>query len=757
MINPNIIAEKFSLFSEFIENKDGKPFVAFSKSSYINEEENYKYDVYSDASRILGVDKWVRKDIGTGTIFQAVDAAVHIKINIKGKTLDHNLIDWRIKDKFSQYSNDRQIERLLFDFYKNKRQDSECFEMFHKVGLPYQLIAFLYFIKDSTKYLPISQKAFDDIFRKLGISDFKSSGNASWENYSTFLKIFKRTKDFIIKKDPAATLIDSHSFLWILQHMDMEESNNFYQQLLMFLEQAKTDNLKTSHYVSQYQRTKVKVGFGYGEKAKIPWISFLKGANTTSKGIYPVYLYYKEIERLILAYGISEKKKPVFSWNIQDKSTIKDFYLTNYSKAPYNYGASYVYKVYDVNNLPSAETINEDLNLIIDQYHKIIEHSEEMTPEPELIIPLDFDTKSFIEALDKSGLQYSDKLITRFIASLLTKPFLILTGLSGSGKTKLAQAFAQWICGDETQYRLIPVGADWTNREPLLGYPNALKPEEYVKPDSGVLDLIIQANDHPELPHFLILDEMNLSIVERYFADFLSVMESKKEIPLFPEGSVNNGVPAKLGIPQNLFIIGTVNIDETTNMFSPKVLDRANSIEFRVTSKEMQTFLNEASEVNMDALTGKGAASAKSFLNMATNQFSNPADMDNIKETLIKFFCELKKTGAEFGYRSALEILRLIHHLSVLDQSLGTNEMIDIAIMQKLLPKLHGSRRKICPVLETLGGFCLKENGNIIKDVFDKPEFDFEAPEVLYPLSLEKITRMHKGATENGFASFAEA
>lgn len=142
---------------------------------------------------------------------------------------------------------------------------------------------------------------------------------------------------------------------------------------------------------------------------------------------------------------------------------------------------------------------------------------------------------------------------------------------------------------------------------------------------------------------------------------------------------------------------------------------------------------------------------------MATNQFSNPADMDNIKETLIKFFGELKKTGAEFGYRSALEILRLIHHLSVLDQSLGTNEMIDIAIMQKLLPKLHGSRRKICPVLETLGGFCLKENGNIIKDVFDKPEFDFEAPEVLYPLSLEKITRMHKGATENGFASFAEA
>ena len=364
---------------------------------------------------------------------------------------------------------------------------------------------------------------------------------------------------------------------------------------------------------------------------------------------------------------------------------------------------------------------------------------------------------SFHDDLSNAGLQYLKKLITRFIASLLTKPFVLLTGLSGSGKTKLAQAFAQWICEDESQYKLIPVGADWTNREPLLGYPNALNPEEYIKPESGVLDLIIHAKDYPSLPHFLILDEMNLSIVERYFADFLSVMESKKEIPLYPKGSVNNGVPASLGIPENLFIIGTVNIDETTNMFSPKVLDRANTIEFRVTSQEMQAFLNSASEIDIEALNGKGAASAYSFLKMAANKSSYPADIDLIKETLIQFFDELKKTGAEFGYRSAVEILRLIHHLSVLDNSFTTNDKMDIAIMQKLLPKLHGSRRKICPILETLGGFCLEENGNIVKDVFEKADFDYDAQEVLYPLSLEKITRMYRGAVENGFASFAEA
>ena len=204
-----------------------------------------------------------------------------------------------------------------------------------------------------------------------------------------------------------------------------------------------------------------------------------------------------------------------------------------------------------------------------------IEVEMNKTTNNKLIPQKDFDSSLFIGDLQYSGLVYSNALITRFIASLLTKPFVILTGLSGSGKTKLAQAFVQWISQDESQYSIIPVGADWTNREPLLGYPNALNPEEYVKPDNNALDLIVQANNHPELPYFLILDEMNLSHVERYFADFLSVMESKEGILLYDEGTERDGAPAKLEIPSNLFIIGTVNIDETTNMFSPKVFGQS--------------------------------------------------------------------------------------------------------------------------------------------------------------------------------------
>ncbi|MDA3905868.1 MAG: hypothetical protein PF484_07320 [Bacteroidales bacterium] len=370
-----------------------------------------------------------------------------------------------------------------------------------------------------------------------------------------------------------------------------------------------------------------------------------------------------------------------------------------------------------------------------------------------------FDLDVFITDLDSSGLLFLKKILSRFVSSLLTKPFVILSGLSGSGKTKLAQAFAQWICQDDSQYCIVPVGADWTNREPLLGYPNALKPDDYIKPDNDALDVIIQANKHPELPYFLILDEMNLSHVERYFADFLSVMESKGEISLFAEGTVNNGVPAKLALPSNLFIIGTVNIDETTYMFSPKVLDRANAIEFRVTKNEIEYFFAHQQDVEMEKLKTKGASMAQSFLELAENKKFDNQDLSETHKILVNFFEQLKNTGAEFGYRSASEIVRLINQLTVIDAELKPEEKLDIAIMQKLLPKLHGSRRKLVKVLIILGGFCVDGSKieNIEKNVFGEDTFDFEADGVLFPVSLEKITRMYKGAIENGFASYAEA
>jgi len=535
----------------------------------------------------------------------------------------------------------------------------------------------------------------------------------------------------------------------IFNHKDSE---NYFPELTKFLAQVDAGILGTATYRRNYLGLAVKVSFGQGNQARIPWIAFLSEVDTVQKGIYPVYLFYKEFNLLILAYGVSETHPANKQWNVSKATTIRQYFAENNLGVPTRYGSSFVFKVYDTSAALNQIDINNDLKELVSIYKDHLSNSN-ISQLPQR----DFEIQDFYSAAVEAGYVMSEELCYRFCASMLTKPFVILTGLSGSGKTKLAQAFVKWISRDECQYCIVPVGADWTNREPLLGYPNALKPEEYVKPDSGVLDLIMRATEQPDLPHFLILDEMNLSHVERYFADFLSTMESKDSIPLYPEGTVDNGVPSALKLQSNLFVIGTVNIDETTHMFSPKVLDRANTIEFRVTQEEMKAFLENIKPINIDLLTGKGAGMATSFLQMAANKEFTVADSNVINTALVNFFGELKKTGAEFGYRSATEILRLIHQLTVLDNTLTTNQKVDIAIIQKLLPKLHGSRRKLCPVLETLGSLCVVDKLSIIKEVFEKPDFDFKGTNVLYPLSLEKIARMYRGAIDNGFASFAEA
>lgn len=540
-------------------------------------------------------------------------------------------------------------------------------------------------------------------------------------------------------------------------HIEKKNKSNmtsYFEDLTKFLDQTETRNMKTSNYIKKYMGLTVKVGFGQGTPANIPWIAFLKDDQTVQEGIYPGYLYFKDIKLLVLAYCVSVTRDPIANWNLVNPQTIAEYFKKKNFGKPANYGSSFVFKVYDNSIGIDRAEIDSDLSEILHFYNEIsLVPIISTNPSP----IQNFNSFNFFDDALRSNFFLRRSITIRFLASLLTKPFVILTGLSGSGKTKLAQAFAKWICKDERQYSLIPVGADWTNREPLLGYPNALKPNEYVKPDSGALDLIIRATINPDLPYFLILDEMNLSHVERYFADFLSVMESKAEIPLFAEGTVENGVPSNLRLPPNLFIVGTVNIDETTNMFSPKVLDRANTIEFRITSEEMGEFLGSVHEININSLTAKGAGMAKSFLQMSDNKSIEKKDIKIINEELIRFFGQLKKTGAEFGYRTASEILRLIHQLGILDNTLTTNEKLDIAIMQKLLPKLHGSRRKLCPILITLGSFCIEGDIKMEKEVFEKDDFDFNNPKVLFPLALEKITRIYKSAVDNGFASYAEA
>ena len=536
----------------------------------------------------------------------------------------------------------------------------------------------------------------------------------------------------------------------------------YFEELDKFLKQSKTGNLKTSHFRRSYEDLKVKVSFGQGGRSRVPWISFLADGQTTSDGIYPVYLYYKDQNILILAYGLSETNLPKISWEVTSAQNISSYFKEIGFGKPPRYGDSMIYKLYPLDKNLNPEEIDEDLLTLIHIYKAKISSVIGSVDELKLSLSnkgklqTQFDHRLFQKELIRSNLNLEPHFSLRFIASLLTKPFVILTGLSGSGKTKLAQAFSKWICESENQVCIVPVGADWTNRDPLLGYPNALESGKYVKPDNGVLDLIINALHNPKLPYFLILDEMNLSHVERYFADFLSVMESDESILLHPDylDKVID-VPSKVKLPKNLFIVGTVNIDETTYMFSPKVLDRANVIEFRVSVEQMESFLNLGQTLNLESLSTLGSNMAESFLNLAKDKSLKFTDKVVINEVLLKFFKELRIIGAEFGYRSASEILRFAAVVNKIEPEWSINQIIDAAVMQKILPKIHGSRRKLEPVIKLLGSLCLMNPADI-EGYLNKTDTVYQKV-AHYPISFEKITRMYKNLVENGFTSYAEA
>ncbi len=172
------------------------------------------------------------------------------------------------------------------------------------------------------------------------------------------------------------------------------------------------------------------------------------------------------------------------------------------------------------------------------------------------------------------GFLFPPHLFRSYYVALKTKPFAILSGVSGTGKTKMAELFAEALTGhDPAQFRLLPVRPDWADSTPLFGYQNILA-NRYVS--TPFLDMARRAGlpENRDRAFFVCLDEMNLARVEHYLADYLSALESRAHrVPLHEDAP-------DLILPPNFFLTGTVNVDETTHAFSRKVLDRANTLDF---------------------------------------------------------------------------------------------------------------------------------------------------------------------------------
>lgn len=138
---------------------------------------------------------------------------------------------------------------------------------------------------------------------------------------------------------------------------------NIGEQIDKFLKQSMSGDLRTEGYIRSYQDLKVKISFGQGNQARITWIAFLGKGQTVQNGIYPVYLFYKNRNRLILSYGISETKAPSLNWEIADPKSIKEYFEENKLGLPERYGNSYYFNSYDTTKPINPDEVKHDLDL----------------------------------------------------------------------------------------------------------------------------------------------------------------------------------------------------------------------------------------------------------------------------------------------------------------------------------------------------------------------------------------------------------
>jgi 5-methylcytosine-specific restriction protein B len=143
--------------------------------------------------------------------------------------------------------------------------------------------------------------------------------------------------------------------------------------LATFFEQVETGSHLTSHYPSTYSGLRLDVGFGIGKDANIPWIAFLGDGQTVQNGIFPVFYFFKNDHKLILAYGISEKNKPKKLWFVPPNTNTIKQYFDSLHKTPHKYHYSYVYEIYSTYKDLDYVKIEADLNRLIARYIKIMQ------------------------------------------------------------------------------------------------------------------------------------------------------------------------------------------------------------------------------------------------------------------------------------------------------------------------------------------------------------------------------------------------
>ena len=409
----------------------------------------------------------------------------------------------------------------------------------------------------------------------------------------------------------------------------------------------------------------------------------------------------------------------------------------------------------------------------------------------------DSNIKRDVEEINKllSGVKPAAKIVSTeinlkyrpYITAIKSKPFLLLAGISGTGKSRIVRELARacWKATDEEynsqkprNFEMVQVKPNWHDSSELIGYVSRVSGEPvYVAGD--FLKFVARAWEEPDVPYFLCLDEMNLAPVEQYFAEYLSVVESRKADssgsvttdPILKKSEedwyriltgvltgdddvrnrfLNDGIC----IPQNLIVIGTVNMDETTFSFSRKVLDRAMTIEMNDVDLEggLTHRHEQIGKLSNNELVGTAVEGVDVYND-------NKATCDLVIDYLKKVNSKLEGTPFKIAYRTRNEfLLYVVNNIPYKKHPDGEEDMEEYVIARaldeitnmKILSRIEGDETKVsAKFLESLEK-TIKEG---LEAIFDGPFAKEESDEAYKSISLAKLDEM-KTRLASGYTSF---
>lgn len=381
----------------------------------------------------------------------------------------------------------------------------------------------------------------------------------------------------------------------------------------------------------------------------------------------------------------------------------------------------------------------------------------------------------------------TSSLYRPYITTIKSKPFLLLAGISGTGKSRIVRELARacWDEGSEEykaqkprNFEMVQVKPNWHDSSELIGYVSRIDGVRYVV--GPFLKFMVKAIQDPETPYFLCLDEMNLAPVEQYFAEYLSVVESRKRQDdgtivtdpivdysyteeykslidqLFPDDDelrkeyLTEEGGKRLSIPQNLIVVGTVNMDETTFSFSRKVLDRAMTIEMN------EVYLEGGLDSRHERIGKLGAAELIGTAVEGVDVYGTYKDVcDTAIGYLQKVNEKLEGTPFKIAYRTRNEVLLYVVNNMPYKQGDESQEYViaralDEITNMKILARIEGDETKVSAnFLEGLGEV-IKEKLEEISDC----SFDTEETDDAYKsVSLAKLDEM-KMRLASGYTSF---